>query len=469
MALPATRQLTQICATAIATLLLTAAAASGQAPSAKKEPAHKAEPALSDESRKCVGCHTEKTPGIVAQWRGSKHALEAVGCWECHSATASDPGAFRHEGALITTVITPNACAGCHGEIVAENQRSHHADAAKFIGSLDNVLGEVVEGRLAAVNGCWQCHGSTVALLKNADGSVRTNAVGAPMLDAATWPNTGIGRVNLDGSRGSCTACHSRHAFSKAMARQPEVCGKCHLGPDHPQAEIYEESKHGIAYRTMKSEMRLDSDKWVVGLNYNAAPTCSTCHMSATPGQPITHDVGARISWTLRPVISKKLENWEAKRTAMKDVCGRCHSPAFVDSFYKSFDDTIDLWNTKFAQPAQNIMNSLREASKLTPTPFDEEIEWSFYRLWHHEGRRARMGASMQGPDFVQWHGFFEAAENFYTKFLPLAKEAAKGDAKVLAVIQGVENDRLHAWRKGLSPEDRKKIDEFYKERYGKN
>jgi hypothetical protein len=405
----------------------------------------------------------------VAQWRSSKHAREGVGCLECHSATAAEPGAFEHQGETITTVITPNACAGCHGEIVAENQRSHHAAAANFIGSLDNVLGEVVEGRLAAVNGCWQCHGSTVAILKNADGSVRKNAVGAPMLDPATWPNTGIGRVNLDGSRGSCTACHSRHAFSKAMARQPEVCGKCHLGPDHPQAEIYDESKHGIAYRTQKDQMHLDSEKWVVGLNYTAAPTCSTCHMSATPGQALTHDVGARISWTLRPVISKKLENWEAKRTAMKDVCGRCHSPAFVDAFYKSFDDTIDLWNTKFGQPAQNIMNSLRDAGKLTPTPFDEEIKWTFYRLWHHEGRRARMGASMQGPDFVQWHGFFEVAENFYTKFLPQAREAAKGDAKVLAVIQAVEDDRPHAWRKGLSPEERKKIDEFYKERYGKN
>jgi len=191
--------------------------------------------------------------------------------------------------------------------------------------------------------------------------------------------------------------------------------------------------------------------------------------MSATAAQPVTHDVGARISWTLRPVISKKLDNWESKRAAMKEVCGHCHGGAFVDSFYKTFDATVDLWNTKFAQPAQGIMNSLREAGKLTPTPFDEEIEWTFYRLWHHEGRRARMGASMQRPDFVQWHGFFEAAENFYTKFLPEAKEAAHGDPKVLAAIQTVEDDRLHAWRKGLSPEERKKIDEFYKQRYGEH
>lgn len=427
----------------------------------------KAAPASSTESKNCVACHETKTPGIVAQWRDSKHAIPGVSCWECHNADAKDPGAFQHGGATIVTAVTPKACAPCHSAITDEFLASHHASAAKFIGSLDNILGEVVEGRLAAVNGCWQCHGSTVTILKNADGSMQKSAIGAPVLDPATWPNTGIGRLNPDGSRGTCSACHSRHRFSKAMARQPEVCGKCHLGPDHPQAEIYAESKHGIAYRTQMDEMNLKADKWVVGVDYTAAPTCSTCHMSATKTQGQTHDVGARISWTLRPVISKKLDNWEKKRASMKDVCSACHGGAFVDSFYKSFDDTIDLWNTKFAQPAQNVMNALREAKKLTPTPFDEELEWTFYRLWHHEGRRARMGASMQGPDYVQWHGFFEVAENFYMKFLPQAKEAAHGDEKVLAAIKAVEDDPRHAWRKGLSPEDRKKIDEFYKQRYG--
>ena len=456
--------------------LLLAAPARGQttepkAPAAKKStPAAKKGAVISAESQKCIRCHAQKTPGIVAQWKGSRHAGAGVGCFECHYSLSEkeELGTFTHEGETITTVLSPKACQTCHGAIVAENQRSHHASAAKFIGSLDNVLGEVAEGRLAAVNGCWQCHGSTVALVKNADGSIRKNAAGAPMLDPETWPNTGIGRVNLDGSLGACSACHSRHAFSKAMARQPEVCGKCHLGPDHPQAEIYDESKHGIAYRTQKEQMHLDADKWIVGVTYTAAPTCSTCHMSATSKQPITHDVGARISWTLRPVISKKLENWEAKRTAMKEVCGNCHGSPFVDAFYKTFDDTVDLYNTKFAQPAQNIMNALRDAKKLTDTPFDEEIKWTFYRLWHHEGRRARMGASMQGPDFVQWHGFFEVAESFYTRFLPQAKEAARGDPKVLSVIQGVEQEKPHLWRKGLSPEERKQIDDFYKERYGK-
>ena len=215
--------------------------------------------------------------------------------------------------------------------------------------------------------------------------------------------------------------------------------------------------------------------------------------MSATPNQPVTHDVGARISWTLRPVVSKKLENWEKRREAMKDTCRQCHGPDFVDAFYVTFDQTVDMWNEKFAVPAQDVMNALRAAKKLTPTPFDEELEWTFYRLWHHEGRRARMGASMQGPDYTQWHGFFEVAENFYTKFLPQAREAAHGDATALAgVILGIA-DQLKISRlvqviiqrskkhKGIdatfvlycaeggtmSPEERARIEKFYQERYG--
>ena len=125
---------------------------------------------------------------------------------------------------------------------------------------------------------------------------------------------------NPDGSEGSCAACHTRHDFSAAQARTPDTCGKCHMGPDHPQIEIYNESKHGIQFRANIAKMNLESKIWVVGKDYSAAPTCATCHMSATPNQLTTHDVGDRISFTLRPVVSFKLENWEKRRAAMKDV-----------------------------------------------------------------------------------------------------------------------------------------------------
>ena len=46
---------------------------------------------------------------------------------------------------------------------------------------------------------------------------------------------------------------------------------------------------------------------------------------------------------------------------------------------------------------------------------FDEELEWEFYELWHHEGRRARMGSAMMAPDYAWWHGFYELKHRFNT------------------------------------------------------
>jgi len=419
------------------------------------------------EGAACVQCHTKHTPGIVGQWTDSKHSKSGVSCLDCHETDAKAGDAFTHYGKTIHAIVTPADCSKCHERETTEFQHSHHAKAAAFVGSLDNILGEIVEGRMAAAQGCQQCHGSSVALLTDASGAVVRDAAGKPRLDPATWPNTGIGRINLDGSQGSCTACHSRHSFSKAMARQPETCGKCHMGPDHPQIEIFNESKHGIAYQSRKDEMNLKSDKWVVGKDYSAAPTCATCHMSATPDLPITHDVGERISWTLRPVISKKLEQADQRRDRMKQVCASCHASDFVGSFYNQYDAGVSLYNGKFAEPAQKLMTMLKEKGRITPTPFDDKVEWSFYHLWHHEGRRARMGLSMQGPDYTQWHGFFEVAQNFYFDFLPEVREAARGDADIVRFMDDLMKTPEHSWTQGMTREQLLKVQEFYKKRYG--
>ncbi len=406
---------------------------------------------LSKESLACLECHRESaTPAATKQWAGSRHATAGVGCFECHHADKASATAFDHNGFSITVLVSPRDCGRCHAKETKEFEASHHAKAGQILGSLDNVLGDVVEGIPAGNSGCKQCHGGVVKV------------VGPGKLDAATWPNTGIGRINPDGSRGSCSACHSRHAFSASVARQPENCGKCHLGPDHPQAEIYAESKHGIAYRAKIGEMNLDSKSWVLGKDYSAAPTCATCHMSATPELPLTHDVGARISWTLRPEVSLKLDHWEARRADMQKVCANCHGSDWVQGHYTQYDAAVNLYNDKFAIPAKAIMKKLRDAGKLTPTPFDEKFEWTYFELWHHEGRRARMGAAMMGPDYTQWHGFYEVAKNFYTEFLPQAEELLPG---VTAEVKAMDD---HKWLQGLSKEDRAKIESFYQKRYGK-
>jgi hypothetical protein len=77
------------------------------------------------------------------------------------------------------------------------------------------------------------------------------------------------------------------------------------------------------------------------------------------------------------------------------------------------------------------------------------------------------MGASMQGPDYTQWHGFYEVAKHFYAKFLPEAEELAKDSPEAKKAIEEVLAMDHHRWKQGMSKEERDRINEFYKKRYG--
>ncbi|MBM3216090.1 hydroxylamine oxidoreductase [Candidatus Poribacteria bacterium] len=471
-------------------LLLAALIVVGYVESVRRIPGAKPHIVISSDNAKCIDCHSQPSNArtAVMQWKESVHAQKGVGCLECHSAEDADVDAFEHYTYTIATVVSPKDCSKCHREVFDQFQRSHHAQGGKILGSLDNVLAEVVEGHspivngeksesAAAVSGCKQCHGSEIKVMKDEQGNPIKRASGVLVLDPDTWPNTGIGRLNPDGSLGSCAACHNRHFFSVAQAREPDDCGKCHLGPDHPQYEIYRESKHGINFIAHKEEMNLKARPWIVGKDYVAAPTCATCHMSATPNQGVTHDVGERISWTLRPAISEKVDAvalkageqtipWEERRENMKDVCHQCHSAQYVAAFYTQFDDLVELYNTKFGIPATDIMKAMKAKGLITAdTEFDDEIEWTYYYLWHHEGRRARMGASMMGPDYTQWHGMFEVADRFYVEFVPQVKEViehgkATGKRSEAVEIEHMLDEILsrpeHRWFVGkMPPEER--------------
>jgi hypothetical protein len=440
---------------------------------------------LSKESATCASCHKEKSVGIYQQWGRSKHFGANVGCYECHKANKNDVDAIRHKDFIISVIVSPKDCANCHQKEVEQFTKSHHSNAAQILGSLDNVLAEVVEGNAdfhgasaVSANGCWQCHGSPVKVMPNGD------------LDPSTWPNSGIGRLNPDGSKGACTACHQRHEFSMVQARRPEACGKCHLGPDHPQKEIYDESKHGIAFYANVDKMNLESSKWIVGEDYTAAPTCATCHMSATKDLALTHDVGERISWTLRPPISEKIDardkkkgkevkSWIARRKDMKNVCTACHGSNVVENFYEQFDALVNLYNEKFAIPGTKIMKLLLEEKMRTDIPFDEKIEWTWFYLWHHEGRRARHGASMMAPDYTHWHGMYEVAHRFYIEMVPEIREIIEktekkgnheGAKKVQALLDEILNSPNHRWFLGKMPAEekakRKKAAAEFKKRY---
>ena len=508
---------------ALAAVLAALVHPAAAAPAAKEKPAAPAPAAkAASRSEACLTCHSTLNVGIVDHWRASGHARKGVGCLDCHQASPAAADAFQHEGISVHTVVTPRDCGRCHAAEAKEFGASHHAKAGNILASLDNYLAETVEGSrqpfsphsrtpgrdfqgqvngmASSQQGCQQCHGGKVALRTSDGGQVTVddlkpgpdglpgdasaarrvarNADGRPLFVDSSWPNTGIGRLNLDGSRGSCAACHSRHDFSARRARQPENCGKCHLGPDHPQKEVYEESKHGIAYRDRKDDLKLDGATWVLGKDYSAAPTCATCHMSAnTSGGKITHDPGARISWTNRPPISQAMDTDAAhrvvteadpekrkalvtdtaldKRARMQQVCSTCHTASYVEGFYKQYDDFVVLYNEKFAKPGQQIMNVLYEQGLVAKGKFKDEIEWTWFYLWHHEGRRARHGAAMMAPDYAHWHGMYEVAEDFYVKLVPQARElahgaAARGEAAkasaVTAVIDRIMARPEHAW-----------------------
>ena len=447
------------------------------------------------EANRCVACHEKVSPGIAGQWHQSKHSEAGISCLNCHGAKETDPDAFLHHGETIAIIVSPMDCSRCHEKEYTEQKGSHHAKAGQILGSLDNLLGEVVGGQPAVDAGCRQCHGS----------EVKVDSRGRPTPD--TWPNTGMGRINPDGSWGSCSACHARHEFSVSQARQPEACGKCHLGPDHPQIEVWNESKHGILYHANREKLNLDGDPWRAGKEYFTGPTCASCHMSAAGNQQVTHDVGERISWTLRPPISVKLNmvvyqddtkediigdnavlpavgsirktkkgetkrvktvmSWRERRQRMHEICLQCHEKSFVDGAYAQFDGVVELYNDKFAKPAKAIIAELKERGKISRADFDDPIEWTWWELWHHEGRRARHGAAMQGPDYTWWHGIYEVAKHFYTKFIPELEEVAGKKLAKKLLEKHVYTHPGNLWhRDGMSKEALEQIQKFYRDRY---
>jgi len=420
----------------------------------------------------CESCHAKASAGLTRQWRDSAHAAAGVNCMDCHQADKLEPDAIEHEGQLIATVVSPKDCGRCHTAEFEEQQGSVHAEAYSIISDRVPALAHNLTGPAMQAAGCDQCHGSVVKV--KGDGT----------LDSDTWPNSGIGRINPDGSKGSCSSCHGRHRFSKAQAREPSACVRCHSGPDSPDKEIFEASKHGMIYAAQRDQMNLEADQWVAGKDYSAAPTCVTCHMGAAGKLPGTHDVGLRNSWSLNTPVSEqqflvvledgsKLElpasatppsrgaeiekadgtvgkvktvaDPKRRRQAMSLVCLECHSKPFAESFMKQFDKVVELFNAKFGKPARAIMSELYDRDILTRLPFDEPIELIYWELWHDEGARARHGASMASANHAWWEGMYLVGRNFYGRFLPEVRAAAGAEAGGI-IERHVGSQELHGW-----------------------
>ena len=344
-------------------------------------------------SGKCAECHVRQQYSVVHEYEMSRHAEKGVNCLDCHQPSDKQQRKDHH-GFVITTHVTPGNCRACHERIYQEFLRSRHAAPswAAVYGEQGLSPEQVsfseqyqpgatkrpphpfvqVEGKSAMTSGCEQCHS--------------------------------VGKPNEDGTIGNCTACHTRHTSAVSMARLPTTCGQCHLGPDHSQIEIYEESKHGVMFAAQRGILNLDAPSRSLTTRDMFVPTCATCHMSGINGQKVTHDPSERLSYYLANAISDKRPNYQQAQTNMKQLCLQCHTAPIVDRVYQQAEAAVQNTNDRVREAAA-IMDDLKKSGALTGPPFSHPIDFVYFDLWHYDGRTSKHGAFMGGADFVQWHG----------------------------------------------------------------
>lgn len=348
----------------------------------------------------------------------STHARKGVNCLECHQPAAGQEKKDHH-GFVISAKLTAGNCRGCHEGIYQQFLRSRHAGPAwaavfgekgltpeqvTFSETYQpggtrrpaNALAEL-EGASAKTSGCEQCHS--------------------------------VGKPNADGTIGTCTVCHTRHTSSVRIARLPTTCANCHMGPDHSQIEIYEESRHGILFQAQERLLNLDAPPKALTTRDMFVPTCATCHMSGINGLGVTHEPSERLSYYLANMITDKRPHYAEAQAKMKQVCSQCHTPGLIDRVYSQAEQVVHSTNQR-VQTAQDIVNGLRKEGVLSGPPFSQPIDFVYFNLWHYDGRTSKHGAFMGGADFVQWHGNYPMLEKT-VRLRAMAEELRKQHGRV--------------------------------------
>ncbi len=365
--------------------------------------AEEQENVLAQSDNECVQCHVDTSPGLVEQYGRSSMAAADVSCEDCHEVASDYPGAVEHEDTWVLSSPSPAMCEECHASEVAQFGQSRHSlPAYVAVAGATELSEEHLEHYINITEG-----------QPNPDRS--RNAIAAIEGDALTkftcYACHNIGRPHEDGSAGECQQCHLRHQFSLEQARKPETCNACHIGPDHPQWEIYQESPHGIAYMTLGDHYDWDAEPGTLTVADFPGPTCSTCHIGGFGMAGTTHDVGDRLTWFLFSPVSARRPGWSDNQVRMQTVCLECHNANFVETFYTEADAATERVN-EFTQEGVDIAAQLRDGGVLTSEPFDEPIDFVIFNQWHHWGRTAKFGVWMQGPDYSQWHGAYELLED---------------------------------------------------------
>ena len=454
-----------------------------------------AKPKISSETQECLDCHESVTPGIVADWRTSRHSsisfeqavqkpeLEkrvssievadnlrdvVVGCYECHGLNADKhKDNFEHFGYKINVIVSPNDCSTCHIQEFTEYSHSKKASAENnlrknpvyhaLVNTVDGIK-EFKDGKIISSNvssfteneTCFACHGTVV----NVDGVRKINSdlgeIEVPKL--TNWPNQGVGRINPDGSSGSCTACHPRHSFSIEIARQPHTCEQCHLEPDVPAYNIYMESKHGNIFESKHEAWKWEEVPWKLGEDFTA-PTCAVCHNSLltnSSGDVIakrSHDFGSRLWVRIFGLIyshpqPKDGETYEIKnkdglplpttfsdvpaseylisadeqkqrKDNMKNLCSSCHGTNWVESYFDKMDNTLKEADKMVAAATQILGSAWEKKLADNSNPFDETIEQMWVQQWLFYANSVRYASAMSGPDYATFkNGWWSLTKN---------------------------------------------------------
>ena len=441
---------------------------------------------ISENTQECLECHAVVTPGIVGDWKRSRHAgvtpaealkkseLErrisikkapeglagtVVGCAECHTR---DPekhkDSFDHNGHNVHIVVTPKDCAACHPTEVEQYDKNIMSQA---YGNLNNNL--VYHNLVNTVNGiqiyenmrtiltppnamtnadsCFFCHGTKVEVKGIKPRETSMGEMEFPVLSG--WPNQGVGRINPDGSKGSCTACHARHQFSIEMARKPYTCSECHKGPDVPAYKIYSVSKHGNIFFSVGKKWDFSAVPWEVGKDFTA-PTCAACHVSllTTEGNGViaerTHQMNNRLAWRLfglvyahpqpkspdttliknkaglplpteltgEPAAKYLIDTNEQaiRRKTMQKICRSCHSFQWVEGHFARLENTIRTTNEMTLTATKILLraweNGVAKGMDQGDSIFNEAIEKKWVQQWLFFANSTRYASAMMGADY---------------------------------------------------------------------
>lgn len=438
---------------------------------------------ISSATQECLDCHASIHPGIVQSWKGSRHAATtpeeaiavqglarkvssqsipddlkkfAIGCAECHTLNSdSHSDSFDHNGYSVHVVVTPKDCNTCHTEEASQFDKNIMAHAYDNLAAnpsyqlLTHSMNAtpVVEGGTITLKpgnaatdaeSCFYCHGTRLTVEGTRSRETDQGTMEFPIISG--WPNAGVGRLNPDGSRGACSACHTRHAFSLEAARKPSACKECHSGPDVPAMKVYDASKHGGIYSAKGAGWNYGSVPWKVGEDFTA-PTCAACHMSLLVGpdgnilSQRTHEIKDRLPWRIFGLIyahphptdpsTVKIRNADGlhlptdfkgglakdfllsedgmstARENMQASCTGCHSSTWIDGHWGRFMNSIQQTNEATLTATRLIESAwatgAAKGHAKGENPFDEFPEKLWSNSWLLYSNTIRFSAAMAG------------------------------------------------------------------------